>query len=212
MKANSDFNNMRRWRDCIYLSFSLICSFLYLPHIICYILMRFGISTNGGGKKLSKDLAKYSSTLNIHIRGLVAFVHFIHTSSYFRTLFYYRVGPMVSLLIGWYRPGNKYFILSKSMEIKGGFLPVHPFSTIINANAIGENFQCKNCTTIASKNNMNDRPTIGNNVTLGASVTIIGPVHIGDNVVIGAGSVVVKDIPDNCVVAGNPARIIRKLE
>ena len=40
---------------------------------------------------------------------------------------------------------------------------------------------------------------------------IIGAVHVGNNVVVGAGSVVVKDIPDNCVVAGNPAKIIRSI-
>ena len=44
---------------------------------------------------------------------------------------------------------------------------------------------------------------------LGATVTIIGHVKIGNNVVVGAGSVVVKDVPDNCIVAGNPAKIIR---
>lgn len=48
-------------------------------------------------------------------------------------------------------------------------------------------------------------------MSLGVSVTIIGNVHIGNNVVVGAGSVVVKDVPDNCVVAGNPARIIKRI-
>lgn len=40
-------------------------------------------------------------------------------------------------------------------------------------------------------------------------MTIIGNVNIGDNVIVGAGSVVVKDVPSNCVVAGNPAKIIK---
>ena len=52
-------------------------------------------------------------------------------------------------------------------------------------------------------------PTIGDNVSIGANVNIIGNITIGNNVEIGAGSVVVNDIPDNCVVVGNPARIIR---
>lgn len=55
------------------------------------------------------------------------------------------------------------------------------------------------------------RPIIGDNVFLGANVTIIGGVRIGNNVEVGAGSVVVKDVPDNCVVAGNPAKIIKYL-
>lgn len=48
----------------------------------------------------------------------------------------------------------------------------------------------------------NFRPIIGNNVTLGANVCIVGDFHVGDSVMAGCGSVVVKDIPDNCVVAG----------
>ena len=51
-------------------------------------------------------------------------------------------------------------------------------------------------------------PVIGDNVTVGANVVIIGNVTIGNNVVIGAGSVVVKDVPSNVVVAGNPVRVI----
>ena len=52
---------------------------------------------------------------------------------------------------------------------------------------------------------------IGNNVWIGGSVTILPGVSIGDNVTIGAGSVVVKDIPSNCIAAGNPCKVVRKL-
>jgi acetyltransferase-like isoleucine patch superfamily enzyme len=52
---------------------------------------------------------------------------------------------------------------------------------------------------------------IGNNVRIGSNVTIL-PVKIGDNSIIGAGAVVTKDIPANCVGAGNPAKIIKNLE
>lgn len=53
--------------------------------------------------------------------------------------------------------------------------------------------------------------TIGNNVWIGGSVTILPGVTIGDNVTIGAGSVVVKDIPSNVVAVGNPAKVKRNL-
>lgn len=52
---------------------------------------------------------------------------------------------------------------------------------------------------------------IGDNVWIGGDVTIVPGVTIGNNVVIGAGSVVVKDIPDNAVAAGNPARVIKSI-
>ncbi|MBQ7773337.1 MAG: sugar O-acetyltransferase [Bacteroidales bacterium] len=51
--------------------------------------------------------------------------------------------------------------------------------------------------------------TIGNNVWIGGSVTILPGVTIGDNVTIGAGSVVVKDIPSNVIAAGNPCKVIK---
>ena len=52
---------------------------------------------------------------------------------------------------------------------------------------------------------------IGDQVTVGANVIIIGKITIGNNVVIGAGAVVVKDVPDNCVIAGNPAKVIKSI-
>ena len=53
---------------------------------------------------------------------------------------------------------------------------------------------------------------IGNDVWIGGGAIILPGVSVGDNVVVGAGSVVTKDIPDNVVVGGNPARIIKNLE
>ncbi|WP_125681684.1 DapH/DapD/GlmU-related protein [Levilactobacillus yonginensis] len=53
--------------------------------------------------------------------------------------------------------------------------------------------------------------TVGDDVWIGGNVTIIGGVHIGNNVVVGAGAVVTKDVPDNTVVGGVPARVIKPL-
>ncbi len=54
--------------------------------------------------------------------------------------------------------------------------------------------------------------TIGNNVFIGMHTTILKGVTVGNNVIIGANSLVNHDIPDNVVVAGNPARVIISLE
>ncbi len=51
---------------------------------------------------------------------------------------------------------------------------------------------------------------IGDNCYISTGVTILGPVKIGNNVTIAAGSVVTHDIPDNCLVAGVPAKIIKE--
>ena len=52
---------------------------------------------------------------------------------------------------------------------------------------------------------------IGDNVWIGGNTVICPGVHVGSNTVIGAGSVVTRDIPDWCVAAGNPCRVIRKI-
>lgn len=73
----------------------------------------------------------------------------------------------------------------------------------------------KNCTILPmvllgkKRPGMDCNIIIGDNCYISAGVTIIGPVKIGNNVIIGAGSVVVKDIPDNVVVAGVPAKIVK---
>ncbi len=50
---------------------------------------------------------------------------------------------------------------------------------------------------------------VGEMTLVGANSVIIPGLRVGDNVLIGAGSVVVRDVPDNVLVAGNPARIVR---
>ena len=54
-------------------------------------------------------------------------------------------------------------------------------------------------------------PISGDNVWVGGQSVICPGVTIGDDVTIGAGSIVTKDVPSHCVVAGNPAKIIRYL-
>lgn len=51
---------------------------------------------------------------------------------------------------------------------------------------------------------------IGNKCFIGSKAIVLPGVTIGDEVIVGAGSVVTKDVPSNCIVAGNPARIIRR--
>ena len=53
--------------------------------------------------------------------------------------------------------------------------------------------------------------TIKEGVSIGSSVTILCGITVGANAMIGAGSVVTKDVPENTIVAGNPAKIIKKI-
>lgn len=59
---------------------------------------------------------------------------------------------------------------------------------------------------------MADSIHIGDDVWIGGNVTILPGVNIGNNVVIGAGAVVTKDIPDNSLAIGVPAKVVREIE
>lgn len=54
--------------------------------------------------------------------------------------------------------------------------------------------------------------TIGNNVWIGGSAIVVPGVTLGDNVVVAAGAVVTKSFPDNVVIGGNPARVIKEIQ
>ncbi|MBR6756238.1 MAG: serine acetyltransferase, partial [Peptococcaceae bacterium] len=53
-------------------------------------------------------------------------------------------------------------------------------------------------------------PTIGNNVVISSGAKVLGSFRVGDNVKIGAGSVVLKEVPDNCTVVGIPGKVVVK--
>jgi serine O-acetyltransferase len=53
-------------------------------------------------------------------------------------------------------------------------------------------------------------PTIGNNVMISSGAKVLGPFKVGNNSKIGAGSVVLKEIPDNCTVVGIPGKIVKR--
>jgi acetyltransferase-like isoleucine patch superfamily enzyme len=57
-----------------------------------------------------------------------------------------------------------------------------------------------------------ERTVIKNGASIGTGATILANITIGENAIVGAGSVVTKDVPANCIVGGNPARVFRKIE
>ena len=106
----------------------------------------------------------------------------------------------------------KYGINVCSHCLGPGFLFVHPGFFRVNPDVhIGKNATVLPDVLIGKRRP--DKPAnihIGDNVYIARGVTILGPINIGNNVTIAANSVVIKDVPDNCVVSGIPAKIIMK--
>jgi acetyltransferase-like isoleucine patch superfamily enzyme len=57
-----------------------------------------------------------------------------------------------------------------------------------------------------------ERTVVKKGASIGSGSTILSNISIGENAIVGAGSVVTKDVPANCIVAGNPARLLRQID
>lgn len=143
-----------------------------------------------------------------HESDLKAFFLIFAKYKEYRFVFYYRLG-YDSRAISWIAPADSTIHYNHG-AIGPGFFVNHGHSTQINAKCIGDNFQIWQNVTIGVKTQFkNDTiPTIGNNVRICSGAVVCGDITIGDNVTIGANSVVMKSVPNNCTVVGNPARIV----
>lgn len=159
---------------------------------------------------IDEDLKVMNRHMNIHYSMSASLFYHLLKNRYYRCIFYNRIGNY-STFFEFIFPKDRYLIVCD--KIGAGVYPAHPYATILNAKSIGQYFSFRQCTTIGNKHDGDNEaiPVIGDNVTLGANVCIIGGITIGNNVVIGAGSVVVDSLPDNVVAVGNPARIIKRI-
>lgn len=132
----------------------------------------------------------------------------------FRNLYYYRVdrsnlAARLSMhVLKKFYPGCATLFIDRTCDIGPGLFLQHAFSTIIMAD-LGENCWINQQVTIGYRDK-SSRPWIGDNVRITAGAKVIGGIKIGNNVTVGANAVVIKNVPDNCVVVGVPAYIVRR--
>lgn len=94
---------------------------------------------------------------------------------------------------------------------EGIFLEHNALGVVVSREvALGSNVKIYHHVTLWAGNG--GYPTIGSNVIIYSGATVCGKIKIGNNVIIGANSFVNKSFPDNVVIAGVPAKIIKKLD
>jgi serine O-acetyltransferase len=106
--------------------------------------------------------------------------------------------------------------ISTDAEIGAGFFVAHVGGLVIGGTTlIGKNCDVRQNVTLGgnfSKTDSNGRtlPWVGDNVSFGAGAVVAGPVKIGSGSIIGANSVVTRDVPENVIVSGVPAVVIKQ--
>lgn len=139
-----------------------------------------------------ETLRKLEYLTNIKRNPLQQLLYFYTLFRYKRLIFKYKMSIPVNVA----GPGLRILHM--------GIIRVHKFSKI------GRNCTFQPNVFVGQKDSDENVPTIGDNVYFGPGAMVFGKVKIGNNVVIAPNSVVIKDVPDNCVVSGVPAKIIKQ--
>lgn len=166
-----------------------------------------------GRGDLSEELDMYLIKDHCPYNGWIAFCWLLECYPEYRNVLYVRIdGLYAKFMSKIYSRLNSLYIQVSPDNIGKNLMIWHGFSTIVNAQSIGNNCSIWQQVTIGNKlDNGEAKPVIGNNVKICTGAIIIGDIKIGNNVIIAAGAVVVKDVPDNVVVGGVPATIIKRV-
>lgn len=166
---------------------------------------------------IKEDLFRYQGSNYRQLSVRFAYIFKPHT----RYMWYFRHAQFASfkltrifwlilLRIAKYRSGVQ---IPPQTRIGKGFRMLHFGNVVINPNAIiGNNCNVAQGVLIGDSfaKGLSGVPTIGNDCCLFANSIIIGPINVGNNVLIAPGAFVNFDVPDNCIVIGNPGKIIQR--
>lgn len=176
----------------------------FTPHLLVYLLMK---------ERILKDLLRWMeviSAIPYHSR-IKAYLWLLINVKEYRTLLYYRLGKVGRLLAIFASPMPTCFLTGVAPDKLGdGVVIQHGHSMRLGAERVGRDLQIWHNVTVGKSKSGGRKPRIGDNVMIYTGAIVLGDIEIGNNVKIGAATLVLKSVPDDCVVVGNPARIVRR--
>ncbi len=178
-----------------------------LPVYLCYLCSK--------QKNLIKmDVDRWNQINQIHFGMFESINWYLTYKKEFRNLLEHRlknpsrtVISMIHFFIArmLWKPMETLYIYTE--DIGGGLYIQHGFSTIITAKKIGENCRIYQQVTIGYKNG-SCPPVLEDNVSVTCGAKVLGDITMHKNSLAAAGAVVIKDVPENAIVAGVPAKVI----
>lgn len=176
--------------------YSIIC----IPHLLVFFFHK-------NRKTVIVDTHRWIKVYGLNYGSTIGFIYLLSYYPEFRNLFYYRVGFIHNFLKILCPKMSSLYIVTP--EVGEGLFIQHGFATVIAAASIGKNCWINQQVTVGFTSET-DCPVIGDNVTISAGAKVLGGITIGNNSIVGANAVVVKNVPENCVVIGVPAYIIKR--
>lgn len=126
-------------------------------------------------------------------------------------LHYYKVPFLPKVMNGLIRLIHNCAVFSETQIGQGTQFGYGGIAVVIHKRTIiGKNCMIGSNVTIGGRSRSINVPVVGDNVFISTGAKILGDIKIGDNSVIGANAVVIHSVPENCIVAGVPAKIIKK--
>ena len=163
---------------------------------------------------IKADVARWNQIDGISYNFFESINWYMTYKKEFRNLIQHRLKKPAQTIDAWihyaiarilWKPMETLYIYTT--DIGGGLYIQHGFSTIITAKKIGENCRIYQQVTIGYKNGACP-PVLEDNVSVTCGAKVLGDITMHSNSLAAAGSVVVKDVPENAIVGGVPAKII----
>jgi len=163
---------------------------------------------------IEKDITRWNEINNEKLNMFRSLNWYMTQNKEFRNLIQHRLKNPSRSIKSWihfviarmlWKPLDSLYL--NTTNIGGGLYIQHGFSTIVSAEKIGENCRIFQQVTIGYKGEFS--PVLEDNVSVACGAKILGKVTMHSNSIAAAGSVVIKDVPENAIVGGVPAKVIR---